>query len=515
MNNMIRKSTNLRTVRHYLILVMLLLCISWTVVANAQQVATGSMSGRIVLTAPIPKVPPLRMLPNGQPNFGHIPTLEQRALIEAARVQVQDQSLLVSQDGGLANALVYLRKPPEGYVAPEPPGEPAIIEVKNFFTMHPRVQIVRVGQPIWFRNAHDHMSNFRFTPTYSESLNFLLQPGQRRQEAYVFAKNEPVPVRIHSDLLNIDSYILAVDHPFTAITGTDGRYEIKDLSAGEHTLFVWHERVGVLSRISVNVEAGKQAEHTLSVPGTEFEEYTDKLTAMLKAIQSGDLNAVKSLMNSIVAADRNSLKLHILQSPNVAVIELLYTQWNLDLNPAQFAVVRGNLAAVKQETAAMPADQIDALHLLHLASFHGRVDVIVELMKRKPSIEQGYHYGATPLAYAAEQGHVEAVAKLIELGADVNFKADYTALQRACIGKQPNVVALLIKHGADVNAARHDAQTALHLSAKNGSATCVKLLLDAGADPAATNASGETPLAEAERYQHKEVIQLLRANRSR
>ncbi|TWU38631.1 ankyrin repeat domain-containing protein [Novipirellula artificiosorum] len=494
MNNMIRESTYLRTVRHHLILTMLLLCISWTVVANAQQVATGSMSGRIVLTAPIPKVPPLRMLPNGQPNFGHFPTIEQRARIEAARVQVQDQSLLVSQDGGLANALVYIRKPPEGYVAPQPPGEPAIIEVKNFFTMHPRVQIVRVGQLISFRNAHDHLSDFRFSPTYSESLNFLLQPGQRRQEAYVFGKNEPVPVRIHSDLLNIDSYILAVDHSFTAITDTDGRYEIKDLSAGEYTLFVWHERVGVHSRISVNVEAGKQAEHTLSVPGTEFEDYTDNLNAMLKTIQSGDLNAVKSLMNSVVAADRNSLKLHILQSPNVAVIELLYTQWNLDLNPAQFAVVRGNLAAVKQETAAMPADQIDALHLLHLASVHGRVDVIVELMKRKPSIEQGYHYGATPLAYAAEQGHIEAVAKLIELGADVNFKADYTALQRACIGKQPATVRLLLEKGADPNIARHDGQTALHLATKFGCDECVKLLLEHGADPKAIADVDATPM---------------------
>ncbi len=169
MNNMIRKSTNLRTVRHYLILVMLLLCISWTVVANGQQVAAGSLSGRIVLTAPIPNVLPLRMLPNGQPNFGHFPdssNVLSRRGDGASRGSIAVRSV---QDGGLANALVYLRKPPKGYVPPQPPGEPAIIEVKNFFTMHPRVQIVRVGQPILFRNAHDHMSNFRFTPTYSES----------------------------------------------------------------------------------------------------------------------------------------------------------------------------------------------------------------------------------------------------------------------------------------------------------------------------------------------------------
>ena len=93
--------------------------------------------------------------------------------------------------------------------------------------------------------------------------------------------------------------------------------------------------------------------------------------------------------------------------------------------------------------------------------------------------------------------------------------ADYTPLQRACIGDQPEAVALLLRHGANVNAARHDKQTALHFAAKNGSAKCVRLLLDAGADLAATNASGDTPLAEAERYQHQQIIQLLRAPTSR
>ena len=229
----------------------ILLCSGWAAVANGQQVATGSLSGRIVLTAPIPKVPPLKVLPNGQPNFGHFPTDEQRARWTAAMVEVEDQSLRVSADGGLADAFVYLRKPPTGYVPPQPPDEPAIVEVIDFHSMHPRVQIVRVGQPVLFRNAHDHVSNFRFSPIYSEALNFLLQPGQRRQEPYVFAKSEPVPVTVHSDLLNIDAYILAVDHPFAAITDADGRYEIKDLPAGEHTLFAWHERVGSTSSYSL------------------------------------------------------------------------------------------------------------------------------------------------------------------------------------------------------------------------------------------------------------------------
>ena len=40
----------------------------------------------------------------------------------------------------------------------------------------------------------------------------------------------------------------------------------------------------------------------------------------------------------------------------------------------------------------MPAEQIAELKLLDLASFHGRVDVVGELMKHKPNIERGYYY---------------------------------------------------------------------------------------------------------------------------
>ncbi|WP_146527172.1 ankyrin repeat domain-containing protein [Novipirellula artificiosorum] len=65
------------------------------------------------------------------------------------------------------------------------------------------------------------------------------------------------------------------------------------------------------------------------------------------------------------------------------------------------------------------------------------------------------------MACAAEQEHIETIAKLIELGADVNFKADYTALQRACSGDQADAVALLLKYGADVNTARHNGHQAI------------------------------------------------------
>jgi len=128
------------------------------------------------------------------------------------------------------------------------------------------------------------MSNFVVSPFRSQSLNFLLQPGERWRELYVFAKSEPLPVKVHSDLLNIDAYILPVDHPFAAITDADGKYQIKDLPAGEYTFYAWHERVGALPRTTVKIEAGNETENTLRIPGSDFV----KTSVAPKDTKSGD-----------------------------------------------------------------------------------------------------------------------------------------------------------------------------------------------------------------------------------
>ena len=42
---------------------------------------------------------------------------------------------------------------------------------------------------------------------------------------------------------------------------------------------------------------------------------------------------------------------------------------------------------------------------------------------------------------------------------------------------------MLIKSGADVNAARDDGETAVHMAARKGALKTFKLLLDEGGDP--------------------------------
>ena len=68
---------------------------------------------------------------------------------------------------------------------------------------------------------------------------------------------------------------------------------------------------------------------------------------------------------------------------------------------------------------------------------------------------------------------------------------------------------LLLQHGADVAAARHDGSTALMFAAEGGHEAVAQLLLQHGADVAAANNDGLTALMCAAGGGHEAVAQLL------
>lgn len=85
-----------------------------------------------------------------------------------------------------------------------------------------------------------------------------------------------------------------------------------------------------------------------------------------------------------------------------------------------------------------------------MASFNELVETGVEI--------DGTDYnGLTALFYAAEYGRVEMARKLLQKGADIEFRDSYgnTPLWRACMNYLRNgeeMILLLLSYGADVNA---------------------------------------------------------------
>lgn len=71
------------------------------------------------------------------------------------------------------------------------------------------------------------------------------------------------------------------------------------------------------------------------------------------------------------------------------------------------------------------------------------------------------------------------------------------------------VLDILIKAGADLNAANRSGCTALHIAAHKQPAVCVQILLSAGANPNCMDLYGDTALHDAIGKDNYPVIELL------
>jgi len=111
--------------------------------------------------------------------------------------------------------------------------------------------------------------------------------------------------------------------------------------------------------------------------------------------------------------------------------------------------------------------------------------------------------------HSAASNGIEVVAWLVEHGADVNAAAKdgWTVLHSAA-SNGIEVVAWLVEHGADVKAADKDGQTVLHWAASNGKLEVVAWLVERGADVTAKGSWG-TALDVAAKWGHTDVVKLL------
>ncbi|KAJ4180719.1 hypothetical protein NW755_011614 [Fusarium falciforme] len=102
----------------------------------------------------------------------------------------------------------------------------------------------------------------------------------------------------------------------------------------------------------------------------------------------------------------------------------------------------------------------------------------------------------SPLHVACLIGSKQTVVRLLEKGADVNeIGGPLEHVLFIAVGtSRPDLVALLLQHGADPNYRRENYDTPLHLSGKMNSTLSVKHLLEHGADAAKRDADGNLPL---------------------
>jgi ankyrin repeat protein len=118
--------------------------------------------------------------------------------------------------------------------------------------------------------------------------------------------------------------------------------------------------------------------------------------------------------------------------------------------------------------------------------------------------------GFTPLIIAGYKGQIEVVKLLLKHNADVNAKSgEGTVLMGACFKGNVELAALLIKHHADVNSANDLGTTPLMYAILGQKIELINLLLDNGAVKDVKERSGKTALDYAIQSGNKEIIELV------
>jgi ankyrin repeat protein len=118
-----------------------------------------------------------------------------------------------------------------------------------------------------------------------------------------------------------------------------------------------------------------------------------------------------------------------------------------------------------------------------------------------PPVRGTADHALTPLMWAARHGAVDAMAALLDAGADVDARDsqnEWTPLQHAIHTGHAAAALLLLERGADPNGRSAPGRlTPLLMAADDPDPTVVVALLKHGADPRAAGEYGDTPLSRA------------------
>jgi hypothetical protein len=65
----------------------------------------------------------------------------------------------------------------------------------------------------------------------------------------------------------MNAYVGVLEHPYFAVTDTEGKFELNTLPAGSYTIEAWHERLGAQTQmVTVGEKESKDVVFTFKAP---------------------------------------------------------------------------------------------------------------------------------------------------------------------------------------------------------------------------------------------------------
>ena len=174
--------------------------------------------------------------------------------------KVPDERLLISREGRVQNVVITLEGLSTGKAWPA--ATPTLDNRGGRFVPH--VQVAQRGVQLTIVNSDPVLHNTHGFQDSRTVFNVAVPKGRRMKQVLERAGILEAMCDVHGWM---NAWIVVLDHPYFAVSGNDGAYEITDILPGTYKLAAWHEKLGRLEQ-QVKVAAGAtvQADFTFRPP---------------------------------------------------------------------------------------------------------------------------------------------------------------------------------------------------------------------------------------------------------
>ena len=162
------------------------------------------------------------------------------------------EELVVSESGGLKNAVVYLTG--ISVQTDEQKYEAYQLDQRQCQFV-PHVFLVPAGAKVEVLNSDNILHNFHTFSTKNSGIN-KNQPRRRKVMRVSFGL--PEIIRLKCDVHSwMNGWVVVSEHPYYAITDENGTFKLENVPAGTYTLEVWQEVLGTQTK-KITVEEDKE-----------------------------------------------------------------------------------------------------------------------------------------------------------------------------------------------------------------------------------------------------------------
>ena len=162
------------------------------------------------------------------------------------------EEILTDSNGGLQNVIVFISAGLADRTF-DPPKDAATIE-QNGCMYQPHVIAIEVNQKLKVVNSDTTTHTIHVLPVNNPPWDKPQPPGPPIEVTF---PQQEVAIPVKCDLHPwMRGYIAVFKHPYFAVTGQNGSFEIKNLPPGTYTIQAWHEKLGTATQ-EVTIQASE------------------------------------------------------------------------------------------------------------------------------------------------------------------------------------------------------------------------------------------------------------------